>query len=610
MPLAKPPRPDATEDLRDDLERLIRERGWSRAAWSVLAVSLDRGDTLFAFEPESARIPASNMKLFTSAAALYFLGPDFRYTTYLLTDGFVEDGVLRGNLVLYGTGDPTLADRFHKTKTAVFEQFAEDLIRIGIRRIEGEVVGDASHFVGPEVAPGWSDRYLEDAYAAPASALSFNENVVGLSLRPGASAGAPPRISMVPEGASVAIENRAQTVASPGGARLLVDRPNPTSPIVITGRISRGHRGVWRGVTVPDPAHFAASVLRSVLVSKGIDVTGPARGVHDPGESLVSGQNFFAPGLLDGGPIHVLTVYRSPPLADILAVVNKRSHNLYAELILKTIGRLVEGEGSFAAGARVVQSFLTNVVGLPPGQVEIHDGSGLSPANRASATALVTVLRFLAESPNLWEPFWLSLPEAGSPDGLRRMFRTAAARNLRAKTGTIQHVSALSGYVQSHEGERIAFSILVNEAPSTWRAKRIEDQIAVRLASFRRSGYVAPVVAAVAPSPSAARGTHRVKPGETFSSIARGYGVTLSALLEANPGIPPDRLQAGKVIRIPAAGEAVPPSAGTHRVRPGETLTSIARRYGVSLSALETANPGVSPRRLLVGQVIRIPSET
>lgn len=596
---------DATDDLREEIERILRQTGWSRAGWSVLAVSLDRGDTLVAFDAASARIPASNVKLFTSAAALYYLGPDYHFSTYLLTDGIVEDGVLRGDLILYGTGDPTLSDRFHRGKTAVFERFADELVLLGIRRVEGAVIGDASYFTGPEVAPTWSDRYFEDWYAAPACALSFNENVVSLRLRPGSSAGAPPRVAIIPDGGLVPIENRARTVASPRGARLAVDRPDPASPILISGRISVGHGGVWRGVTVPDPALFAASVLQSVLLERGIEVGGPARSVHDPLDSRVTATTFFAPGLVDAGRIRVLSVYRSPPLAEILSVVNKRSHNLYAELILKTMGRVVAGEGSFATGARVVRDFLTGVAGVPAEQLEIQDGSGLSPTNRASALALVTVLRFLADSPDLWAPFWASLPEAGTSDGLRRMFRTAAAGNLRAKTGTIEHVSALSGYVRSGEGERIAFSILVNDVPSTWRAKRIEDAIAVRLASFRRTGYVA-----LAETPGIGNGlTHRVSPGENFTRIARRYGVPLAAILRANPGIQPERLRAGQVIRIPAAAASAP-DEGTHRVRAGETLSSIARRYGITLNALRAANPGVDPRRLLVGQRIRIPAQT
>lgn len=596
---------DAGSALRADLERLLRGSGLPRAAWSVLAVSLDRGDTLFAYASEQPRGPASNMKLFTSAAALYYLGPEFHYTTYLLTDGVMDNGVLRGDLFLYGTGDPTLSDRFHGSKTEVFERFADELARLGVRRIEGAVVGDASHFTGPEVSPAWGDHYLEHFYAAPASALSFNENVTLLRIRPGASVGAPPQVTVIPEDAVVALVNNARTVASPRGARLSVDRPHAASPILISGRISREHGGVWRTVTVPDPALFAASTLRAVLLQRGMEVTGPPRAIRDPVESPVSGQGFSAPGLVDAGALRVLAVHHSPPLSAILEVVNKRSHNLYAELLLKTLGRVVAGQGSFEAGARVVRDFLTGVVGVPPTEIEIHDGSGLSPRNRATAGALVTALRFLADSPTLWEPFWNSLPEAGSANGLRRMFRTAAAGNLRAKTGTLERVSALSGYVRTGDGERVAFSILVNEAPSTWRVKRIEDQIAVRFATFQRNGNAVPA-SAVSGGPGI---RHRVQPGQTFASIARRYGVSLSAILAANPGIVPEHLRPGQLITIPDHG--APRTAGqVHRVRPGETLSSIARAYGVSLSALRAANPELDPRKLPVGQPVRIPTRT
>lgn len=594
-------------DLHQEIERLLRQaRG---AEWSVLAVSLDRGDTLFAYEPLNARTPASNLKLFTSAAALYHLGPDFRFVTYLLTDGTIENGVLHGDLILYGTGDPTISDRFHNTKTTVLEQFAAELKAMGIRRIEGRVVGDASFFVGPEVGAGWSDSYLEDSFAAPASALSFNENIVSLHIRPGTSVGAPPRVTVIPEGALVDMLNNGQTVASPRGARLAVDRATATSPIVITGRISLGHGGVWRGVTVPDAALAAASVLRHVLVETGIEVAGPPVSVHDASESKVTGSTFFAPGLVDAGRIRVLGVYGSPPLTEILAVINKRSHNLYAELVLKTLGKIVGGEGSFTAGARVVTDFLVDVVGVEPSQFEVHDGSGLSPLNRASAGTFVAVLSFLSRSPRLWDPFWASLPEAGTSDGLRRMYRTAAANNVRAKTGTIERVSALSGYVRSGEGERIAFSILVNDAPSVSRAKRVEDQIAVRLATFRRDATVGSAV--TAPDRTGGNGglMHRVARGENLSVIASRYGVSLPALLTANANLDPRRLQVGQTVLIPS-GTASATTPSIHEVRPGETLTALARRYGVTVSALLSANPGINARRLLVSQRIRIPATT
>jgi D-alanyl-D-alanine carboxypeptidase/D-alanyl-D-alanine-endopeptidase (penicillin-binding protein 4) len=181
----------------------------------------------------------------------------------------------------------------------------------------------------------------------------------------------------------------------------------------------------------------------------------------------------------------VVARHRSRPLREYVALVNKESHNLTAEALLKTMGRVVEGEGSFAGGARVLERFLHDELGVTPQTAVVVDGSGLAASNRLTPGVLVALLGHMAGG-DLWDPYWESLPEAGNRRELSRMYRTAAAGNLRAKTGTVTGVSALSGVVRSTTGERIAFSIIGNHVPSTWSAKRIEDRLGVRLASFDR----------------------------------------------------------------------------------------------------------------------------
>jgi D-alanyl-D-alanine carboxypeptidase/D-alanyl-D-alanine-endopeptidase (penicillin-binding protein 4) len=640
--------PDRVEALRADLERVLRAPRWTSATWGVLAVSLDTGDTLFARTPAVPLAPASNLKLATTAAALERLGPDYRYQTLVLGDGPISDGILRGDLILYGTGDPGLSDRFFESRTAALEGLANQLLEAGVRVVTGDVVGDGSFFEGPLTGDGWDPRDLNDWFAAPSSALSFNENMVTLRIEPAVTQGARPTIRTLPADADVPLANLATT----GRGRIRIQREEPSRPILVEGAIPLGGREVWRQMTVPDPSRYAAAVFLNVLREKGIGVRGEVRTVRHPADSRVTGRPLWAPGLRPGAP-RILARHRSPPLREYLTVVNKRSHNLLADMILKTLGRVEGGDGSFAGGARVVKAFLADRIGADTTAVEIHDGSGLSALDRMAAGDFVRLLAYMSVT-DRWDEYWATLPEAGNPRELRRMYRSPAAGNLRAKTGTIEDVSALSGVVHSASGERIAFSILVNDVPSTRGAKRIEDRIGTRLASFERTfepragavlagligspeaveaegadqGLLARAPEADVPTggrdtaPAAADGVeaasstrmHRVRRGENLTVIARRYGVTLNDLIAANGGISPRSLQAGAELRIPPAEPGAAPSERTdpqrHRVRPGENFTVIAREYGVALNDLLDANPDVSPRTLQAGRWIRIPPPT
>lgn len=566
-------------DLAQDLAGMIRVQGWSNDAWGVLVVSLDHGDTLFAHRADQPLTPASNLKLYTSAGALYYLGPQYRYGTYLATSGSISDGVLEGDLHVYGTGDPSLSDRIGTGGLAVWQAFADTLAALGVREVRGDVIGDGSYFEGPATGAGWQTSYINAWYAAPAGALSFNENIVTLRIHPGEEVGWRPRVQTVPGAAGVAIVNLATTVDGAGG-RIQVTRAAYDGPIVVRGEIGRGAGNVWHAVPVPDPARFAAAAFREVLIEKGIAVTGGAGAIHDPAQSLFSGRKIFAPGFDQGPSPRVIAVHRSPPLLEILKIVNKRSHNLYAEQVLRTIGRVAAGSGSVAGGGRAIQVMIERESDAPPAPLSMHDGSGLSILDRATPEGMVQVLSVMSRSP-MFQSYLATLPEAGER-GLRRMGSTAAQGNLRAKTGTINNVSALSGYVTAANGERLAFSILSNEVPSTWRAKRVEDQIGARLASFTRPPPAGRTAAA-------ARDTAR---------RIDGAGQTPPAARPVAPAAPPP---------ADTPPEAEPAAPSTHVIRSGDTLDGIARTYGTTVEALRQANPGVNPRRLIPGREVKLP---
>ena len=487
-PLPPPVGPEV-EALRRDLTGFLDGTRLRAAEWSVLVVSLDRGDTLFARNEDLLLTPASNMKVVTTAAALHFLGPAFTYQTFLLGDGPIEAGGLRGDLILYGTGDPGISDRFFRTRTRVFEDLTDQLIARGITHIDGAVVGDATYFSGPDLGPEWNPADLNERFAAPASALSFNENIVTLQIIPAIRLGGVPRVETIPPGFPLEMNNTAQTVAGRPRPRLWLDRPTPTSSIRIAGQMTHGGPAIWRRLTVSDPALFSARALREVLESRGVSVSVESRAVHRAENSRVTGRDVWAPGLLEDHEPRILASRTSPEMSEYLTVVNHESHNLFAESIFKTMGKVVMGQGSFGGGAHAVRSYTAREVGLDDRDMVAVDGSGLSESNRVTAGSLVAILQYVAASPQ-WDVFVTTLPQAGG--SLRRMYRTRAAGNLRAKTGTIDGVSALTGVVSARGGERLLFSILSNRVPSTSAAKRIEDRIGSRLADFQRAEPGAP----------------------------------------------------------------------------------------------------------------------
>jgi serine-type D-Ala-D-Ala carboxypeptidase/endopeptidase (penicillin-binding protein 4) len=558
--------------LRDDLTRVV-SRSTTGAQVGVMVVSLEHGDTLFALNADVPLAPASNMKLYSTAAALYYLGPEFRYSTYVLGTGPVVNGVLQGDLILYGTGDPTMSTRMLSGPVTPLRALADSLRARGIVAVQGDVVGDGSYFDAEWLGRGWSQDNFGAWYSAPVGALSIAENVASVRVAPGAAAGTPARISTTPSTMGLAVVNETLTVPS---GRSFVRFAYEPRGLVVRGQIARAHPGVAHSTSIVNPSNFTTAVFRNVLHEQGIQVAGGVRTVYTPDESPVTfaaraaRNGSAANGGQGGAQPHprVLAIHLSPPMSDLVSVTNHVSHNLFAEALLKTVGRVALGEGTFEAGSRAIRYFLECEAGIDTAAINIVDGSGLSPLNRVTARSTIQLLDMMTRNEH-WETYLASLPESGRPRprGLNRMLGTPAVGNLRAKTGTIRTVSSLSGYVNSAEGERLAFAIMANNLPtSTWLAKRIEDEIGIRLAEFRRTASVAPVAdtapraaaqrqpaGPAATQPAARQGgrTHTVRPGETVDAIARRNNTTVRAIQQANPGLQPNRIRAGQTIRLP-----------------------------------------------------------
>jgi D-alanyl-D-alanine carboxypeptidase/D-alanyl-D-alanine-endopeptidase (penicillin-binding protein 4) len=488
---------------------LLQARRYRYAEWGVLVVSLTRGDTLFAWHADRLLLPASNAKLFTTAAALHYLGPTFRFVTALFPGGRVSGGVLHGDLVLYGTGDPTFGP-----DTSSLAPFADSVVRAGIHRIRGDVVGDAS-FLGAELTgPGWSPDNFARPFAAPPSALNAAENVVVITVSPGPAAGAPATVRVDPPNDYYAVVSDVVTGPPRRRTRITVTRGTGRRVVDVRGTIAPD-RAAWRtSVVVPEPALFAAGLLRRLLVARGVVVEG---GVRSETADAPDRARLMLDATRDERMRlpHALAVRRSPPLDELVAFINHYSHNLSAELAFRVIGRSVDGAGTFAAGAQAVGRFLREQVGLPAGAFRVTDGSGLSLLDEATPRSLVRLLAWMRQAPE-GPAFYQSLPVVG--EGIRsRMLGTPAVGRLRAKTGTMSEVSALSGYVTSAGGEELAFALVGNHLASVQRARDTQDSIGVVLSRFDRDApprpRTAPAGAHPRTSPAAAAPPRARPPG-------------------------------------------------------------------------------------------------
>lgn len=451
------------------LDPVVRGRGGRIA---VAVYSVDRGTPLYLHNADAVLLPASNMKLYTTASALTRLGPDYRFTTSLYADGPIRpDGTLDGNLILVGRGDPSLSGRFYgDSSTYVFDRFARDLRDRGVRRVTGDLVGDASYFEREPVAPGWEEGNLLWWYGARVSALSFNDNVVVIEVRPGGSVGATSEVEFVPRTSGLSVVNRVQTVGRRGGRSIGVKRRPDFEGYEIWGRIPIDSRPLRYVVAVENPPAYAVSVFRDRLVRAGIAVDGDDEVVHSRRG-------------LPRRPWQLMASHTGPRLVDLVRVVNKRSQNFFAEQLLKTLGRMFEGEGSFDEGRDVVESVLREL-GVSTGSLWVGDGSGLSRDDRTTARTTAELLVAMRSS-RWFDAYYDSLLEAGVDGDPRRLDDPAAIHNVRTKTGTLRGVSALSGYVTTRDGELLAFSVMTNGlAGGKGASIGIEDEVAERLARY------------------------------------------------------------------------------------------------------------------------------
>lgn len=440
---ASPPR------LQSDLDRIFSDPLLSRAVLAARVESLRDGRLLYAQNDAKLMLPASNMKLITLAVAADRLGWDFRFETRLEATGPIADGVLHGDLVATGGGDPSIGS--HDSGPAPeFVHWADQLRNAGVQRVEGRVIGDDGAFDDAGLGPGWSWDDLGAGYAAPSGALSYNENAAILRITPGRSPGDPVAIEIAPPGHGLNVVNELRTGPADSPAAVTLERIPGRAVLVARGTTPAGAPAIARNAAVDDPTRFFVEALRLALAERGIHVAGGSWDADDlPAPPASSDRRLIARA-------------ESLPLSGLAGYFMKESQNFYAETFLKALGRAAAGVGTTESGRRVVTDMLISW-GVPADAFVVVDGSGLSRYNYLSAATVVTVLRRMWADDRLRGPFAASLPVAGHDGTLEsRMRGTALDARVQAKTGTLSNVRALSGYLEAKSGRRLVFSIIAN----------------------------------------------------------------------------------------------------------------------------------------------------
>jgi D-alanyl-D-alanine carboxypeptidase/D-alanyl-D-alanine-endopeptidase (penicillin-binding protein 4) len=432
-------------------------------SWGIEIRALARDELLYARDPQKLLLPASNVKVITLAVAAERLGWDFTFATDLSQTGLVDGGVLYGDLVVTGSGDPSIDDWDGKA-TALFHQWARELKARGISTVTGGVIGDDNRWPDLLIGGGWAWDDLDRSFATGVGALQFNQNTARLLVAPGAGMNDPALIRVEPIGSGLSLRSAMRTSAAQGPLTLETRRGAGSPVLEVRGTVPLGTAGFSRNVSVVNPTLYFVSALRETLIASGIEIRGAAADIDDLADLSVLNHR-----------TQVLT-HRSPPLSELAVPMMKVSQNLFAETLLQAAG-----------GPSAVRDELT-AWGIEDGSVVVADGSGLSRYNMGTAAALVVILTRVYRDDSLRGPFERSLPIAGRDGTLDdRMRGTAAEGNARAKTGAFSNARGLSGYVRSADGETIVFSILANNFGTTADViERTADAIVVKLAEFSR----------------------------------------------------------------------------------------------------------------------------
>jgi serine-type D-Ala-D-Ala carboxypeptidase/endopeptidase (penicillin-binding protein 4) len=456
-----------SKEVRSDVARFservqaaLASTGNDKAFWGLMISDADTGEVLYAVNAGRYFMPASNAKLFTTAMALATLGPDFHIRTTVESVAAPDSsGHLEGDLVLVGRGDANLSSRVipfvdHAERNGPPEKaladLADQVVASGVKEISGDVVGDDSYFVPERYPSGWGIDDTVWSYGAAVSALAINDNYISVILRPGATVGAPLVYSAAPWPGIYELRNDALTSAAGTEPKLRLERDPDSQIFRLTGTLPQDAPARELQLAVTQPAENAAAILTQLLEARGVRVEGHSRARHgDRVQPQVP------------SPMHVLAEHSSPALVQDVRLTNKLSMNLHAELLLRVAAREKAAAMTMDDAVAFATAFRQSI-GITPDEVQLTDGSGLSRGDLVTPQAVVQLLSYAARQP--WGPdFVASLPVAGQDGTLEnRMRATAAAGQVHAKTGLVEHVNSLSGYATTRRGAHLIFAIFGN----------------------------------------------------------------------------------------------------------------------------------------------------
>lgn len=483
---ATAPAAASVPQLAAAIDAQIGQPRYNASSWGIAVVSLDTGRMLYAHDADRLLQPASTAKLYTAALVLDMLGAGYRIPTQLLVTRPIERGQLGGPLILHGMGDPTLGTP--DTNSDWADQLATQLAAAGVHEVHGDLIADDSYFSGPPIGSGWEARDLQSWFAVPSSALSVQENVVGLTVTPSNQPGGSVSLAFDPPDAMPHTVNSMTTGAQRTRSDINLYRAPGDGTLYAFGSMpARAQPQTFR-LAIADPAWFAGTLLRDALARRGIRIDGQLRVLHWPEPNDVG---------LDRAT--VVAQVLSPPLMEVLSRGLKRSQNLYLQNLLQIAGVKAQAdaqqsgdpaEGFLSSEAWAIRAMrpLLDRIGIAPDAAQIEEGAGLSREDLVTPQAMVQLLTYLSSQP-YGTQLRDALPSAGVDGTLEfRMRGSAAADNVQAKTGSMTYVHCLAGYVTTSTGERLAFALMVNnyvrqgDDPS---ASRDLDAIAEMLAAFQ-----------------------------------------------------------------------------------------------------------------------------
>lgn len=460
---------DALETIQQKIAQCLKRAGARSADWGIRVLDPEDNKVLAEFNPDKAFLPASVMKVVTTAAAVEKLGPDFRYLTGVYADGILdENGVLDGDLILVGRGDPNLVDAYGDLdQPPALQNLAEKIRAIGIREITGDIVGDDSYYApSGGVINGASAAEKGALYGAPVTALSINNNVIKVTVRAPKS-GKAVTVELEPRTSYFRIRNQAVIGGVGDRQTLSVQTLNGSNTLLVSGTLPVS-KTVTQTIVLNKPAETTAAIFKDELVRRGVRINGNVRAIHFGDIRIEVKESWI-----------FLAEHESLPLIRGLEIINKRSQNLHAEMLLRTLGAELRGSGSFGSretGLEAVKAFLAEA-GLDNENIRLSDGCGLSRENFLTPRFQTDLLEYLFRQP-YFNLFYNTLAVGGTDGTLRSRFSSGSVKGLiHAKTGTLNGVATLSGYIKTQSGKNLVFSVFTGRVAATETVTKTIDEI-------------------------------------------------------------------------------------------------------------------------------------